>query len=367
MSAPSADLPPQAPPDGEVTLDQLLVGRGDPLPTARVLAVVHQLAAELDQLHAQEVVHGGLTPACIVLRGDRAVMLTDGQDRPGVRRAFEAPEHRRPGRELSGHADQYALALIAYELFLGRSRVSLDAKTGLPVIEEADLSPARLLRPDGGPAVNAVLRAAMSSDPGARYPTTTAFAEALAEALRDPHAHALLPHAVAGGPSAAAQRAADEVGDRRLLDRKPYDPAFGSRLVTIVGLSLAVATLLGAAWFGYYGSAPRFLTTLGARSTAGEDGRAALRLVLPGGDDGASSDQAAVAGRNFGYVRVTTGGNSPAVILDGRPVGRGAMLLAVEPGVHLIEVRENGRSYLPSSRPIRVGSRDTTDARFVAQ
>ena len=346
------------------TLQDLLAG-GTLLPTDRVLAFVRQMAEELDHLHVQEFVHGGLTPACVVVEGDRTSIQTEGADRPGARLAYEAPEHRGPAHALSAQSDQYALALIAYELLLGRSRVSMDEAAGVPTIDEVDLSPARLLRAESGPAVNAVLRAATSRDPEARYPSTVAFADALADALREPGAHALLPHVVGAAAEPSPEVRPPRAG-RRVVDRKVYDPTFGARLVTIAGLALAVATLIGAAWYGYYGQAPRFLTDLAGRRAS--DDPAALRIVLPGGQDGTPAGGAAPAdGSTLGYVRVSTSGGSPVVVLDGRAVGRGSMLLAVEPGVHLIEVRENGRSYDPGSRPIRVGSRDTTDARFVAR
>jgi serine/threonine-protein kinase len=169
------------------SLDKLMAG-GRVWTPAEIAGIVGQTAAALDFAHANQVIHRDIKPGNIMVRPDGVVKVTDF----GIARVSEqilttagtwgtpvymAPE-RIGGERGDGRADQYALAVVAYQL------VSNDlpfGKTGdLALLhqilqnEPARLQDARLDR---------AIRRALAKDPAKRYPTCTDFAAALQEAL----------------------------------------------------------------------------------------------------------------------------------------------------------------------------------------
>jgi serine/threonine protein kinase len=179
----------------------LLLQMGPP-PRARALGILRSLAAALDYAHANGVIHGALRPSKVHLLHDGRCMLSGfmlGDDttsqHPALQPsaigdpAFMAPEQRADSARLDGRVDQYALAIIAAELLLGTLRVHRGT-SGV-----AELIPVRLvdrLRDHDGRGPNgadaAAIRQALLPDPRLRFPSATAFVEAL-NATHAPNAH----------------------------------------------------------------------------------------------------------------------------------------------------------------------------------
>lgn len=169
-----------------------LLGMGEPLSVDRVLDIVSQAAAALDTLQDRGMSHRGLTPENILLGREDRVCLTDvgvtdlllgASGVHGARlskaRAYAAPEQRR-GKHIDGRVDQYSLAVIAYELFTGRRRVGVDSVEGIDTVAPIEVLADSYLRKDLPLYANLALRRALSANPGNRFPTSTAFADALA-------------------------------------------------------------------------------------------------------------------------------------------------------------------------------------------
>jgi serine/threonine-protein kinase len=100
--------------------------------------------------------------------------------RPQGRPAYQAPEDIRGEGALDGRADQFSLAVMAWEL-LAASRLwkrSSPAATLHAVVHE----PAPPLPGAAAPAVDAVLARGLAKDPAARYASCREFAEALGAA-----------------------------------------------------------------------------------------------------------------------------------------------------------------------------------------
>jgi len=169
-----------------------VLAAGEQLPVSRVLDLVSQVAESLDVLQDRGLSHRGLTPANILLGREDKACLTDvgitdlvlaENGSYGARlskaRAYAAPEQRR-GKHVDGRADQYSLAVIAYELLTGRPRVGFDSVQGIDTVAPIEVMADAPLRKDLPLYANLALRRALSASPANRFPTSTAFAEALA-------------------------------------------------------------------------------------------------------------------------------------------------------------------------------------------
>ncbi len=139
---------------------------------------LRQLADAMDAAAAVGVSHGSLHLRDIIVSVGETVLTGMGvasvlervSVRPPVRRPYCAPEVAL-GHGISPAADQYALAAIAHEWLSGR-RLSGTGAAGfqVPALSEAGVG-----------ALQGVFARAMDESPDDRFPTATAFVEALAE------------------------------------------------------------------------------------------------------------------------------------------------------------------------------------------
>ncbi|MCB9598095.1 MAG: protein kinase [Sandaracinaceae bacterium] len=153
------------------------VARG-PLPLDEALSIVRQIGAALAHAHAAGIVHRDVKPDNVMLRADdgRAVVLDFGiakreEAAPLTAEgamvgtpAYLAPEQAR-GEPIDGRADQFALAVVAWELLTGRlpwpGRAVLEVLTQVLEHDPAPLGIA------GAP--EAALRRALSKDRADRF------------------------------------------------------------------------------------------------------------------------------------------------------------------------------------------------------
>jgi len=180
------------------SLSSLLASTEGTLPFPRVVELVSQVASGLDYAHKNDVVHRDVKPANILLTSEGAPMVSDF----GVARmsdskltrqgeACGSPSYMSPeqaaAQEVTGASDQFSLAIITYEMltgelpFAGRS-----ITTVMYQIVHNDAVPPERINPLVPPAVSEVVMRAMSKHPGGRYPSCTAYAEALAQAFDAP-------------------------------------------------------------------------------------------------------------------------------------------------------------------------------------
>ncbi len=116
--------------DGGTVADQL----GAPLPLEYALTVLTPIASALDYAHARGVVHRDIKPQNILLTHDGTPMLTDfglakiigpgsGVTQAGALMGtaeYIAPECASGAESAGPAADQYALAIVAYQMLVGR-------------------------------------------------------------------------------------------------------------------------------------------------------------------------------------------------------------------------------------------------------
>lgn len=142
----------------------------DALPRLRLLADALDAAAAVDvfhgSLHLRDIVVS--VEATVITGIGMAAVLERVGVRPPVRRPYCAPEVAL-GRGISPAGDQYSLAAIAHEWLSGR-RISSPDTVHVPTSS-----------PEGAEALAAVFSRAMAAEAGERYPSVTAFVEALAE------------------------------------------------------------------------------------------------------------------------------------------------------------------------------------------
>lgn len=169
-----------------------MLASGAPTPLGRVQEIVSGVASTLQCLHRQGTVHLGLTPENILFDARGRPNLTDvgitnimakAPRARGARSfrasAYAAPEQRR-SQKVDGRADQYALAMIAYELLTGHTRMNEETVQGIATVDPIEIPSDVPLRPGYPLYVNTALRRALSVVPDNRYPTAVEFADALA-------------------------------------------------------------------------------------------------------------------------------------------------------------------------------------------
>jgi serine/threonine protein kinase len=170
---------------------------------AAALAVLAPVTAAMQLAHDHDVTHRDLKPANIVAHvygnGERVYKVIDFglaslKQPPEATRltlpftflgtmAYAAPEQL-AGEAVGPATDQYALGVIAYELLTGRR--PFDAAEPLALAQQVlsgTTEPPSTRQPRLAPAADAVILRAMARRPDERWPTISAFVDALAAAL----------------------------------------------------------------------------------------------------------------------------------------------------------------------------------------
>lgn len=180
-----------------------LADRLSALPSRRMapvatLAWLPVVAATLDHVHASGVLHRDVKPGNILFDDQGSPVLSDF----GISRSLGtaestltstgmgigSPDHMAPeqavGAALSPAADQYGLASTLYEALAGRPPFVSDTPLGVLVRKQMERAPtvSQALPHVPPGAISALLRA-LEREPGARFPSCSAFAAAFASGL----------------------------------------------------------------------------------------------------------------------------------------------------------------------------------------
>jgi hypothetical protein len=174
-----------------------------PLSIPFATRVLREASAALAHAHRHGVVHRDVKPANIMLDADERVILTDfGISRASsaatedatteprlteVGTAIGTPWYMAPeqavGQAVDGRADQYALAIVGFEMVAGR--VPFDDETPHAIIHR-QISEAppdlKTLRPDAPRHLAAVIAKGLRKSPASRFATMEEFALALDDA-----------------------------------------------------------------------------------------------------------------------------------------------------------------------------------------
>ncbi len=219
--------------EGESLAERL--ERDRQLPIEDAVAIAQDVASALGYAHDHGVIHRDIKPDNIMLTGGHAVVVDFG-----IGKALEAesekltqtgmslgtptymsPEQALGERDIDGRADVYALGSVLYEMLVGEPPYTGVTLQAIIAKRSSDQIPsARRIRDTIPPGLDAAIKAALATDPGARIATAEAFTTALTRG-------------VASGASPAPGVVRKRLTPRRLL-----------AMVSVVTL-LGVAVVLG--------------------------------------------------------------------------------------------------------------------------
>lgn len=180
-----------------------LVALSGPMSLARATSIIGQVAAALDAAHAQGVLHRDVKPSNVILhepaaadrpehvylvdfgltrRADSTQLTASGNVLGTV--GYMAPEVLQ-GAPADARTDQYSLACVAYQLLAGEAPFRRSTQMGTIMAQLQEVPPSvRELRGDIPDSVDQVVARGMAQEAEDRYPSSGAFAEALASAAR---------------------------------------------------------------------------------------------------------------------------------------------------------------------------------------
>ena len=181
--------------------------RGGPLSVDYAVPLLVQICDGLEHAHALHILHRDLKPENVMLVTDRdveggvrAVLLDFGlakvlRDEPGLvgltRSGFTigTPEFMSPeqvlGKDLDWRSDQYALGVLAFEMFTGRVPFegSSPQEVTLARLKRQPLQ-LRALRPDLPEKLESVIGRSLATDPADRYPSMKEMRAALGSVIQ---------------------------------------------------------------------------------------------------------------------------------------------------------------------------------------
>jgi hypothetical protein len=176
-----------------------LLEREGPLPPARAVSIVTQIASALDTAHARGLVHRDVKPANMLLgtvgsgtTPDHVYLSDFGLSKisasavslTGTGQFLGTIDYMSPeqveGRQIDGRTDQYALACATFEMLTGRPPFQRDQDLAVMWAQVSAAPPsASELRPELPAAVDPVLAKALAKAPEHRHASCLEFAAAL--------------------------------------------------------------------------------------------------------------------------------------------------------------------------------------------
>jgi len=255
-------------------LERLLASH-EPPGKQTFLNIFQQTATGLDYAHRKGIVHRDIKPANILIHEDGHAKITDfgvakilSQQMTHSGGMMGTPNYMPPeqvqGLAVDGRADQFGLAVIAYELLTGEKPFAGEyLPTLLYKIVREDPVPPQRINSSLNAAFETVLLKGLAKSPQDRYETCSDFVKALVDACAQSPGWTPVPRGSSHSmPTMAGQAAVAGKGPRQhgaagaLAARKPRretdgdrNPLMKSLIWVLVGIGLVGLVLLGAQKF----------------------------------------------------------------------------------------------------------------------
>jgi serine/threonine protein kinase len=231
---------------------------GKPIPYSEAAAMLVPVARALQHAHQQKIVHRDVKPENILINDSDQPMLSDfgilklvdAEESHGLTGtgkivgtpAYMSPEQIR-GREVDGRTDMYSLGIVFFEMVTGRKPYNANTPIELSMQHLHDPIPkAKQFVRDLPAEVDQVIAKAIAKNPEDRYPTMTAFAQALDKLS-----------GVTAGTSTAERRAMKAAEEKQLAEKKKQAEQASKRPISpraIYSIAVVIALLgIGAFFF----------------------------------------------------------------------------------------------------------------------
>jgi serine/threonine-protein kinase len=178
-----------------VSLEKILAA-GPMRDANRVFSILRQVAEALDYAHAAGVIHRDIKPGNILVREDGRAKITDfgiakiaSQHLTQTGMVLGTPSYMAPEQlmaaQIDGKADQFSLAVMAFLMLSGRPPFKADSMAALIFqIVQTEPPPLHELAGQYPAEASAVLSRALAKKAADRFPTCSAFIDALEAACR---------------------------------------------------------------------------------------------------------------------------------------------------------------------------------------
>lgn len=174
------------------------------LPIDETVRLVTAIAGALDYAHERGVIHRDLKPENVLLQAGQPVVADFGialavSNAGGARVTqtglslgtpqYMSPEQATGERQLDARTDQYSLAAMAYEMLTGEPpHTGGTARVIMARLMTETPRPVTATRENVAPHISDAIHRALQKAPADRFPTTGAFAAALAQSRPAPRA-----------------------------------------------------------------------------------------------------------------------------------------------------------------------------------
>lgn len=181
------------------------------IPYDKTISILNAIASGLDYAHGKGVVHRDVKPSNIMMGNDGRVVLMDFGLALNIQKGtigesfgtphYIAPEQAKDPASAVAQSDQYALGVIAYEMFAGQVPFDNPSAMTVALMHISDEPPKpSSINPSLTPDIENVLLKVLNKDPNNRFPSCQSFIETL-------------EHTIAGRPTLIDDVSPTEMGE----------------------------------------------------------------------------------------------------------------------------------------------------------